>query len=100
MTIFIITIVFVFPLMFQIIFGRKAIAGSTNFSFLQITLLSIAAQFISLVINFMIMANNLESKGITCGLPLAGVIMITMFFSILLLIAIIIQYHIKKYFED
>ena len=100
MTIFIITIVFVFPLMFQIIFGRKAIAGSTNFSFLQITLLSIAAQFISLVINFMIMANNLESKGITCGLPLAGVFMITMFFSILLLIAIIIQYHIKKYFED
>ena len=42
----------------------------------------------------------LQKDGITCGLPLAGLIMISLFFTIILIITIIIQYFIKKSYES
>ena len=93
-------IVFIFPLIFQIIYGRKAIGNSIKLSFWQITFIGIIAQFISPVINFIIVANNLESNGNKCGMALVGVFIFTILFSFLLLIIIFIQYRIKKYYEE
>lgn len=96
-------ILIILPLLFQLIFGRKAIAESISLKFgtislisffLQITL-SIAACFIASY-NF---TESLEGRPYRCGMGILGIIAFVFSFTIILLIVIIAQYFIKRSYD-
>jgi hypothetical protein len=93
-------ILIILPLFFQIIFGRKAIGEDIKLTFWEVCLISFFSQFLLTLADLYLMVCMLQKDGITCGLPLAGLIMISLFFTIILIITIIIQYFIKKSYES
>ena len=96
----IILILMVLPLIFQIIYGRKAIGESITLNFWEICILSVIAQFIFPIISFYLTANQMEQNGTKCGTPLAGIFSFFILFSFLLFVVIIMQYFIRKRYQD
>lgn len=96
-------ILVILPLIFQIVFGRKAIGESIKLKFGRVCIISLILQLIFALISFKIILYNLnkriESHEFACGMPLVGLFVITLFFSFFLIITIIIQYFIKKSYE-
>lgn len=97
-------ILIILPLFFQIIFGRKAIAESITLEFGTISMISIILQIVLTIIAFLIASNNFEEphNGNTyrCGMGIIGIFMLSFLFSIILVIVIIVQYNIKKSYEE
>jgi hypothetical protein len=89
-----------FPFVFQIIYGRKAIGGGVTLSFRTICGISIVLQLLLSTLSFFIEMYILERDKITCGIPLAGIVMLAMIFSFLLVVTLIIQYFIKKSYAN
>jgi len=92
-------ILILLPLLFQIIYGRKAIGEDIKLSFGTICLISFFSQIAVTVIDFFIIANVLQRNNNACGMPLVGLIKISLFFTFLLIVTIIVQYFIKKSYE-
>ncbi|WPO79375.1 hypothetical protein [Flavobacterium sp. KACC 22761] len=87
------------PMIFQIIFGRKAIGESIKLTFFKICLITILSQFISFIIAFKILSNKLraESNGqIHCGMPFVGLIGLEILITIIIVVIILVQYLIKR----
>jgi hypothetical protein len=84
------------PLLFQIIFGRKAIGEDIKLKFGAICLISGIGQLLFSYISLLLLSNRLEEYGQKCGLPLVGLIMISLFFTACLIITMIVQYFIKR----
>ncbi|HEU4789990.1 MAG TPA: hypothetical protein VFS71_09915 [Flavobacterium sp.] len=84
------------PLLFQIIFGRKAIGGDIKLSFGTVCLISFLGQILSTILEFNIILSNLQKNSNFCGLPLVGLITVSLFLTFILLITIFIQYQIRK----
>ena len=93
-------ILIILPLLFQIIFGRKAIGGDIKWSFGTICLLSFFGQILFSILAFYIIAYYLQKNNNACGMPLVGLVMFSLLFTVILLITIFIQYRIKKYYGD
>ncbi|MRX67025.1 hypothetical protein SAMN06265349_102957 [Flavobacterium resistens] len=93
-------ILIVLPLLFQIIFGRKAIGGDIKVSFATICLISFFSQIIFTILEFNIIVYYLEKNNNTCGMPLVGLINFSILFTLILFVTIIIQYRIKKSYGD
>ena len=93
-------ILIIIPLLFQIIFGRKAIGRDIKWSFGTICLISFLGQILSTIIAFNLIVHYLQKNNNPCGMPLVGLIMVSLFFSFILFITIIIQYRIKKSYGD
>ena len=93
-------ILIILPLLFQIIFGRKAIGGDIKWSFGTICLLSFFGQILFTILAFYIIAYYLQKNNNACGMPLVGLVMFSLLFTVILLITIFIQYRIKKYYGD
>ena len=93
-------ILIILPLLFQIIFGRKAIGGDIKWSFGTICLLSFLGQILFTILAFYIIAYYLQKNNNACGMPLVGLVMFSLLFTVILLITIFIQYRIKKYYGD
>ncbi|POY39648.1 hypothetical protein C3L50_10840 [Flavobacterium alvei] len=93
-------ILIILPLLFQIIFGRKAIGGDIKWSFGTICLISFLGQILFTILAFNLIVYYLEKNNNTCGMPLVGLVMFSLLFTLILLITIIIQYRIKKSYGD
>jgi hypothetical protein len=96
-------ILIVLQLFFQIIFGRKAIGEDIKWNFGSIVTLSIISQIILSVISFYVASYNfeksLDGREYRCGMGLLGIVAISLLFTVFLLITILIQYFIKKYYD-
>lgn len=98
-------ILIVLPLIFQIIYGRKAIGETIKLSFREVCLISLLSQIICFFLaneiasyNFNIWLNGAQYR---CGMGLLGIIALEFFFTIFLLIAILIQFFIwRSYNRD
>lgn len=87
------------PLVFQIIFGRKAIGEDIKLSFGAICLISFLSQIVLTFVSFFIMAKKLQNDNFVCGLPLVGLIISSSFFTLILIVVMVIQYSIKRSYE-
>lgn len=94
------------PLLFQLLYGTKAIFKTTSLVFNKISLISTTFQIVfSLLIfgfsyyNFSKYFDEHPDKA-RCLTPIAGLIFVLVFFSIALLITIAIQYIIKEAKEN
>lgn len=90
----------ILPLLFQIIFGRKAIGGDIKLSFGTICLISFLGQILFTILAFNIIAYYLEKNNTACGMSLVGLLMFSLLFTLILLITVFIQYRIKKSYGD
>ena len=88
-----------FPLIFQIIYGRKAIGEDIKLSFGAICVISFLSQIVLTIAAFFLMVEKLQDKNFVCGLPLVGLIMCSLFFTFWLFVIMIIQYFIKRSYE-
>lgn len=93
-------ILIILPLLFQIIFGRKAIGGDIKMSFGTICLISFLGQILFTILAFNIIVYYLEKNNNACGMPLVGLVMFSLLFTLILLITVFIQYRIKKSYGD
>ena len=93
----------ILPLIFQIIFGRKAIGEDIKIKFGTICIMSFILQIILSIASFTIISYNInkriESHEFACGMPIVGLFVLTLFFTLILIITMIIQYFIKKSYE-
>jgi hypothetical protein len=92
-------ILILIPLVFQIVFGRKAIGEDIKLGFGTICLLSFLGQILLSIVAFFIMTNSLQKNANFCGLPLVGLVVVSLFFTFILIVTILIQYSIKKSYE-
>jgi hypothetical protein len=93
-------ILIIIPLLFQIIFGRKAIGGDIKLSFGTICLISFFGQILLTILAFNIIVYYLEKNNNACGMPLVGLVMFSLLFTIILFITMFIQERIRKSYED
>lgn len=92
----------VLPLIFQIIFGRKFKPETIKLSFFEVSVISFLSQILLSYLAFQILSHNLRSNSngqIHCGMPLMGLIFLEFIFIIILLLTIVIQYFIKRYYN-
>jgi hypothetical protein len=99
MIVILVFILIIFPLFFQIIFGRKAIGEDIKLKFGEVCLISFLGQILLSVIAFFLMGYMLQKNGNQCGTPLAAIIILSQFFTFVLIVTIIIQYFIKKSYD-
>ena len=92
-------ILILLPLLFQIIFGRKAIGEDIKLSFGTICLISFLSQILLSIVAFFIMTNDLKKENAYCGQPLVGLAILSLFLTFILIVTIIIQYSIKRSYE-
>ena len=93
-------ILIILPLLFQIIFGRKAIGGDIKLSFRTICLISLLGQILLTILAFNIVEYYLKKNNNPCGMAFVGLTMFSFLFTLILIITIINQYRIKKSYEE
>lgn len=83
------------PLLFQVIVGRKAVEKRIKLNFWVICLISLTLQIACSIGAFLMAADDfqkgLERNGPRCAMGLVGIIVITLFITLLLLIVMIAQ---------
>jgi len=100
MLLILVFILIILPLFFQIIYGRKAIGEDIKLKFGEVCLISLLGQILLSVIAFFLMGYILKKNGNQCGTPLAGIIILSQFFTFILIVTMIIQYFIKKSYDS
>jgi hypothetical protein len=93
-------ILIIIPVLFQIIFGRKAIGGDIKLSFGTVCFISFISQILLTILTFKIIVYYLEKNNNACGMPLVGLVMFSLLFTLILFIIMIIQDRIKKSYEN
>jgi hypothetical protein len=96
-------ILIIFPSIFQIIIGRKAIRKDIKLGLTTICLISYCLQMLFSFVAFTIANYNLEKSieksGFRCGMGIAGTVALSLLFTVILTIVIIIQYFVKRSYE-
>lgn len=96
-------VLIVLPLLFQIIFGRKAIGEDIKLKFVTVSIISFLLQIVFSITAFVIASHNFEENfkagEFRCGMGLLGIIALSLFFTLFLLITMLIQYYIKRSYE-
>jgi hypothetical protein len=87
------------PLIFQILFGRKAIAESIKLNLSQVCLISFISQIVFFFLSSEILSSNLEGRS-HCGMPFVGLLVLNFFFIIVLFITMLIQFFIKRSYDS
>lgn len=99
-------ILIILPLVFQIIFGRKAIAESITLEFGTVCLISFISQIVLSIIAFYLASYNFNQyleqnpNSSRCGMGFVGLIMSSLLLTFILIVVIIIQYFVKKSYEE
>lgn len=84
------------PLFFQIVYGRKAIGEDIKLSFGSVCLISFLGQFLTTILEYNIILSHLQKNNNFCGLPLVGLIMVSLFLTLILIIIIFVQDRSRK----
>ena len=88
-------ILLVLPLLFQLIFGIKAMNRSISFSFWTVSLISFIGQLFSAIANLFLMSELINHANSRDGLPLIGVLAVEAFVGFVLLLTILVQQYIQ-----
>ena len=83
------------PLIFQLIFGIKAIKCSISLSFWQVSLISLLGQILSAIGNLFLISELGRLANSRDGWPWIGVFVIELFVGLLLIITILVQRNIQ-----
>ncbi|MFV0591523.1 MAG: hypothetical protein ACK5M7_09070 [Draconibacterium sp.] len=84
-------VLFILPLMFQVIFGTKAVRQSGRLKLWQVALISIAGQILLTLANTKIMSVFIEESGTHDGLPFVGVLILSGVIGAIMLLVILVQ---------
>ncbi|MDP4268803.1 MAG: hypothetical protein Q8909_01620 [Bacteroidota bacterium] len=84
-------LLFLIPIIFQLIWGTKAIKGDVKLKLWQVSVISLIGQILSIIINVNLMSIFITKAGHHDGLPIIGVFAIEGIIGILLLLIILIQ---------
>jgi hypothetical protein len=87
------------PLLFQIVFGRKAIYENVKLTLSEVCLISFCSQIIFYYFAFKLLDYKLRSESngqFHCGMPFVGLVVVEFFFIIVLIIIMAVQYFIRK----
>ncbi len=84
-------ILFILPLVFQIVFGVKSIIKSEKLKLWHIGLISLIGQIIIMAINFQLMAYFSEQAGSHDGLPFVGIIALSAVLTAVVVVVYIVQ---------
>ncbi|MBL7970314.1 MAG: hypothetical protein JNL03_02230 [Prolixibacteraceae bacterium] len=87
-------VLFILPLVFQIIVGTKAIRHSISLSFWKVSLISLLIQLITTLGNLWLMGVLIRKSASREGLALIGVLAIELVAASVLLVVILIQGYI------
>lgn len=91
------------PLLFQMVFGGKAIDARIKLKFGAVCLISLVLQIVFSILSFSIISDdfqkNLEENGSRCGMQLVGIVIISLLFTFLLVVAIAVQYLSRKSYK-
>lgn len=82
---------FILPLMFQVIFGTKAIKQSIRLNLWHVALISFVGQFAIAVIDSYLISIFIEKAGIHDGLPFVGVWAINAVAAVSILLVVAFQ---------
>lgn len=96
-------ILLILPLLFQIIAGRKAIGETISLQFSTVCFMSFILQIIFSIISFYVLSHNMQTpdgQNYRCGMWMVGFIGLILIFSFILIVTMIIQYFIKKSYEN
>lgn len=100
---FIVLALILAPLVFQIVYGRKAIGEDIRFGFWQICGISLVLEIVFSVSAFSLFnydfQNSVPEGQFRCGMPLAGLFVFELFFAAVLILIMIIQFFIKRYYD-
>jgi hypothetical protein len=88
------------PLIFQLTFGRLSFKKRLNFPFEYISLLCFFAQLLFIFLALKIVDIDAKNQGVNCGMPQASMFFAGMFFTIVLLITIVVQLFARKVAES
>lgn len=93
----IIVINLLFPVIFQLVYGIKAIHNRTPLKFKFVCFISIAIQIMLTILGILVMSNGLKKVGGTYvnGLPVIGFIIVNIFLILVMLVIMGIQFYIK-----
>lgn len=95
-------ILLVIPFLIQIIWGSKAIKKKIKLNFGYISLITITLQIPLSILSVYIASENINANfeyQNRCGLVMLGIVAFNFLFAILLLVTIIVQFFIKRYYE-
>ncbi|MBF4491460.1 hypothetical protein IRZ83_02775 [Flavobacterium sp. JLP] len=96
-------ILLILPLLFQLIFGNKAIRDKFSITFSNVSFISIISQVVLSIASYKIAIYNFDQyfeqhpNQTKCGMGFLGLIGFAGFLTTLLILAIIIQYFINRY---
>ena len=90
----------ILPLLFQLIFGRKAIGGDIKLSFGTVCFISFLGQIVLTISAFKLIVYYLEKNNNACGVPLVGLTILSLFFSVILFITMLVQDRIQKSYGE
>ena len=88
-------ILVVVPLFFQISFGSGIIPIHKKMKFWHICVISVVLWFVTSFINVKSLTHIMDIKGIKCGQPLAGLLMMEIVVAIAIALTIFIQILVK-----
>ena len=96
-------ILIILPLLFQLIYGRKAIGETISLQFGMVCLISFILQIILSIVSFYIasynFAESMKETPYRCGMGLLGIITLEFLLIIILIVIMIIQHFIKRSYE-
>lgn len=92
-------ILLILPLLFQIFFGTKALKKKIKLRFATVCLISFIAQILLTIFDFKLIEYLLEGNNNACGMPLIGVLMLSLVLSLILFAIMIIQHFIRKSYK-
>lgn len=95
-------ILLVIPFLIQIIWGSKAIKKKIKLNFAYISLITIILQIPLSILSVYIASENINANieyQNRCGLVMVGIFAFNFLFAILLLVTIIVQFFIKRYYD-
>ncbi len=98
-------ILIILPLIFQLIFGRKAIAESISLKFRTVCLISFISQIVLSIMAFYVASYNFNQyleqnpNSFRCGMGFLGLIVLSLLLTFILVVVVIIQYFIKRSYE-
>jgi len=95
-TVFLSLLLTILPVVFQIIYGMKAINKNTSLSFGLVCLLSLVSEFILTFLGFIITSESSSTRGPRDGMGNLSIIILSFLAVIVMLVIMGIQFYISK----
>lgn len=93
-------LIILFPTIFQLVIGSLVVKKILRFPFKYVALFSLFSQLFSIFLARSIIIIDAHNQNINCGMPIAAMLFAGGIFTIILVIAIIIQLLIRRKIDN